>query len=207
MSEIRYRLAKPSDAKEIANLHWSVRERYKEGIFLSMGKDFLASYYKLTLNDPWEVVVCAVNEEGRIVGFTETTLDAKCKYKNVRSHKLYMGWIVLKALLRRPYLTKAVWQRYRSLDENNSGPKFFNVEGVRGAFWCWSKSDDSLKSYEMVKVKNDILRAVGIKEYRFEVDKQNKAVYKFHLKVNKAEPIEEIKLPDGRVRVVMRKRL
>lgn len=207
MSEIRYRLAKPSDAKEIANLHWSVRERYKEGIFLSMGKNFLASYYKLTLNDPWEVVVCAVNEEGHIVGFTETTLDAKRKYKNVKRHKLYLGWIALKALIVRPHLIKAVWQRYRSLDENNKGQKFFNVEGVRGAFWCWSKSDDSLKSFEMIKVKNGILRAMGIKEYHFEVDKQNKAVYRFHLKVNKAEPVEEINLPDGRIRVVMRKQL
>ena len=29
MSEIRFRLAKPSDAKEIANIHWHVRERYR----------------------------------------------------------------------------------------------------------------------------------------------------------------------------------
>lgn len=205
MSEIRYRLAKPSDAKEIANVHWHVRDRYTQGIFLSLGKGFLESYYKITLNDPWEVVVCAVNEEGKIVGFNGTTLDARRKYANVRSHKIYLGFAALKALILRPSLIKEVWQRYRSL--GNKGPQFIKVDGARGGYWCWLKSDDSLKSFELTKVKNNILRAMGVKEFYLEVDKNNKAVYKFHLKVNKAEPIEEITLPDGRVRVLMRKKL
>ena len=62
-----------------------------------------------------------------------------------------------------------------------------------------------MKSFELTKVKNNMLRDMGIKEFFFEVDKSNNAVYKFHLKVNKAIPIEEIKLPDGRVRVLMKK--
>lgn len=40
MSNIKFRLAKPSDAKQIANVHWNVRERYQKGIFLSLGKIF-----------------------------------------------------------------------------------------------------------------------------------------------------------------------
>ena len=67
--------------------------------------------------------------------------------------------------------------------------------------------DDSLKSMELSKVKNEIIKQLGAQELLFEVDKFNKAVYKFHLKVNKAEPIEEITLPDGRVRVLMRKKI
>ena len=55
MSEIRFRLAKPSDAKEIANIHWHVRERYTQGIFLSLGESFLRAFYKIILDDPWEV--------------------------------------------------------------------------------------------------------------------------------------------------------
>ena len=56
-------------------------------------------------------------------------------------------------------------------------------------------------------MKNEIIKQLGAQELLFEVDKFNKAVYKFHLKVNKAEPIEEITLPDGRVRVLMRKKI
>lgn len=207
MSEIRYRLAKPSDAKEIADVHWHVRDRYTQGIFLSLGKGFLESYYKITLNDPWEVLVCAINEEGKIVGFTGTTLDAKKKYANVRSHKFTLGWAALKAIVCHPSLLKDVWQRYRSLGDSDEGSKFIKTDGARGGYWCWLKSDDSLKSYELTKVKNNILRDLGLKEFFFEVDKSNKAVYKFHLKVNKAEPLEEITLPDGRVRVLMKKPL
>jgi len=207
MSEIRYRLAKPSDAKEIADVHWHVRDRYTQGIFLSLGKGFLESYYKITLNDPWEVVVCAINEEEKIVGFTSTTLDAKKKYANVRNHKLILGWAAMKAIICHPSLTKAVWQRYRSLGDAGEGMKFIKTDGARGGYWCWLKSDESLKSFELTKVKNNILRDLGLEEFYFEVDKSNKAVYKFHLKVNKAEPLEEITLPDGRIRVLMRKNL
>ena len=77
MGEIRFRLAKPSDAKEIAGVHWQVRDRYTQGIFLSLGKNFLSAYYRIILDDPWEVMVCAVNEDGRIIGFANTTMDAQ----------------------------------------------------------------------------------------------------------------------------------
>lgn len=46
MSNIRFRIAKPSDAKQITDVHWHVRDRYTEGIFLSLGKFFLKTYYK-----------------------------------------------------------------------------------------------------------------------------------------------------------------
>lgn len=35
MNDIRFRLAKPSDAKQIANCHWHVRDRY---IRIDMGE-------------------------------------------------------------------------------------------------------------------------------------------------------------------------
>lgn len=59
MKEIRYRLAKPSDAKQIAAIHYGIREQYDVGIFARLGKPFLRRYYSIMLNDPWEVVVCA----------------------------------------------------------------------------------------------------------------------------------------------------
>ena len=110
MSEIKYRLAKPSDAKEIADVHWHVRDRYTQGIFLSLGRGFLAAYYKIILDDPWEVVVCAVNEDGKIVGFVSTSLDAKRRYENIRKHRFVLGWAALKALIFHPSLIKGVWQ-------------------------------------------------------------------------------------------------
>ena len=202
MSEIRYRLAKPSDAKEIADVHWHVRDRYDKGIFLSLGKGFLKSYYKITLDDPWEVIICAINEDDKIVGFTEATLDSERKFRNIKKHRFLLGCSALRAVLFHPSLFSAVWQRYRSL--GNNGQKFLKTDGVRVGYWCWLKSDDSLKSTELGLVNYRILRDLGVKEYFFEIDKFNKAVYKYNLKILKAEPIEEITLPDGRVRVMMK---
>ena len=207
MNEIRYRIAKPSDAKEIADVHWHVRDRYKEGLFLSMGKGFLKAYYKVILNDPWEVVVCAVNENGKILGFISNSLDAKERYRNIKNHKLRLGFAAIKSVFFHPSVIKGIFLRYKSLNSNNSDVRFCNTEGVRVGYWCWLKDDDSLKSVELNRVSGKILRSLGVEVIYFEVDKFNKAVYKFNIKVNKAEPIEEITLPDGRVRVLMRKKL
>lgn len=207
MEEIKFRIAKPSDAKQIANLHWHVRDRYDKGIFLSLGKGFLRKYWKILLNDPWEVIICAVNENGNIVGFNSTTMDAAEEAKNLRKHKFTLALHALKAILIKPSLFKEVWSRYKSLSPKNIGIKFIHTEGARGGYWCWDKNDESLKSFELTKVKNGILKLLGLKEFYFEVDKFNKPVYNFHLKVNKAEPIEEIKLPDGRQRILLKKQL
>ena len=111
------------------------------------------------------------------------------------------------SLILHPSLIKDVWQRYKSLNNKNSKEKFVHTEGVRVGYWCWLKSDDSLRSIDLNRANGAILRALGVKVIHFEVDKFNKAVYKFNIKVNKAEPVEEITLPDGRVRVLMRKYL
>lgn len=204
MSEIRFRLAKPSDAKQIANCHWHVRDRYSQGIFLTLGESFLRAYYKIILNDPWEVVVCAEREDGRIVGFSSATIDGRAQADNLRKHKIRLGVAAIKAIILHPRLFKEVWLRYKSLGKGDQEQKFVTVDGVRGEYWCWNKDEDSLLSVDMDHAKGHILYDLGYKECFFEVDKFNKQVYKFHLKVNKAEPIEEITLPDGRVRVLFR---
>lgn len=207
MSEIRYRLAKPSDAKEIATVQLHVKDRYNEGISLALGKRYLTAYYKIILNDPWEVVICAVNESGEIVGFISDSLNAKERFENIRKHRLTLGFAAMTSLILHPSLIKDVWQRYKSLNNKNSKEKFVHTEGVRIGYWCWLKSDDSLKSVELNQLNAEFLRLLGVKEIYFEVDKFNKAVYKYNLKIAKAEPVEEITLPDGRVRVLFRLRI
>ena len=207
MSEIIFRLAKPCDAKQIANCHWHVRDRYRQGIFLSLGEGFLRAYYKIVLNDPWEVVVCAVNKEGKIVGFTSSTIDAEAQAKNLRNHRIILGLFAAKYLILNPHLIKEVWRRYRSLNPSNNVPSFIHTSGVRGEYWCWDKNDDSYQSVELSKIGDGILYDLGYKESFFEVDILNKAVYKYHIKINKAQPLEEMTLPDGRVRVLFKKEL
>lgn len=206
MSNIKFRLAKPSDARQIADCHWSVRERYTQGIFLSLGKRFLRTYYEIILNDPWEVIVCA-EKYGKIVGFSSATMDAEHQAENLRNNKLRLGLSAVSSILLKPSLLKELWIRYKSLSKNNKTHGFVHTEGVRGEYWCWLKSDseDSNASFKLNEMKYRILYDLGVREIYFEVDKFNSRVYKFHLKINKATPVEEITLHDGRQRVLMKK--
>ena len=207
MGEIRFRLAKPSDAKQIANCHWHVRDRYSQGIFLSLGEGFLRAYYKVILDDPWEVVTCAV-KDGKIVGFSSATLDAASQSINIRRHKVRLGFAAIGAVIRKPSLLSAVWLRYKSLSNRKDAPEFVHTEGARGEYWCWLKEEeDNLLSVDLDNAKGSIMYALGCREIFFEVDKFNKQVYKYHTKIRKAEPIEEITLPDGRARVLLKREL
>lgn len=209
MSEIRFRLAKPCDAKQIANCHWHVRDRYSQGIFLSLGKSFLIAYYKIILNDPYEVVVCAEKDHSKIVGFSSATLDAAKQAENLRKHKIKLGFAALWAMICKPSLIKEVWERYRSLDNSKDSPSFVHTKGVRGEYWCWLKEekDHGLLAVDMGRIKESIIYDLGNDEIFFEVDKFNKRVYRYTIKIEKSEPIEEITLPDGRERVLFKKKL
>ena len=207
MGDIKFRLAKPSDAKQLANCHWHVRDRYTQGIFISLGKSFLRTYYKIILNEPYEVVVCA-ELDGKIIGFSSATLDAASQARTLKKHKIRLGFSALWAIICKPSLLNEICQRYRSLSDNKNAPSFVHTEGVRGEYWCWLKEyEDGFKSIEVGKAKENIIYALGYKELYFEVDKFNKRVYKFYTKIEKCEPLEEITLPDGRERVLFKKYL
>lgn len=205
--DIKYRLAKYSDAKALANVHWKVRDRYSQGIFLSLGKQFLVTYYKIILNDPNEVIVCAEKEGGKIVGFSSGTLNSEAQAKNLRKHKIKLLFPALLGILKNPKLLKEVWLRYKSLNKN-SKETFICKHGARGEYWCWLKNEEcGLKSLEIGHVKESIMYDLGCREMYFEVDKFNKRVYNLYTKIEKAQLIQEITLPDGRIRGLFMKHL
>lgn len=206
MANIRFRIAKPSDAKQIADCHWHVRDRYSQGIFLNLGERFLRCYYKIILDDPYEIVVCAENSDGKILGFCSATLDGVKQAQNLKKHKIKLGLAALTAIIINPKLLKEVWFRYKSLSNKDNSGGFIHTQGVRVEYWCWRKDEErNSLSVEMSYVKDNVLVDLGYNEVFFEVDKFNKAVYKFNIRDCDTEPLEEITLPDGRIRVLFRK--
>ena len=202
MKEIRYRLAKPSDAKQIAAIHYGIREQYDVGIFARLGKPFLRRYYSIMLNDPWEVVVCA-EKEGRIMGFSSYTLDAAHQIAVYRKHRLALAFGALPSLIRRPSLIKLLWQRYRSTAPDSTF-RFVSSSGTRGEYWAWdARYKDPISSVELDEIAHCILYTLGNDEVFFEVDTINKDILTYH-KLNKAEELERLTLPDGRERVLMK---
>jgi hypothetical protein len=49
---MRIRIAKLSDSKEIAEIHFASRDKLAKGFFSQVSKLFLLQYYKVVLNDP-----------------------------------------------------------------------------------------------------------------------------------------------------------
>ena len=104
MANIRFRLAKPSDAKQIAYVHLHIRDKYDQGFFAQVNYSFLKQYYKVMLNDPNEVIVCAEDENGLIVGFSSGSLDASKQMKSMRDNKFSFLWPLFTSAISNPTL-------------------------------------------------------------------------------------------------------
>lgn len=199
---MRYRLAKSIDLNEIVNIHYSIRDSYKIGIFAELDKSFLRQYYKIVLNDKNEIVVCAEDKFGKIHGFCSASLDVNSLITNIQGQKFKLGLSALKSVLLKPKLLKSLYVRYKSI-KTKTNNTFITSTGARLEYWAWSKKQDSFSSIEMHEKLLNILEILGVKILSFEVDTLNKNIYKFH-KSNGAELIDKIILSDGRERALMK---
>lgn len=207
MQTIKFRLAKPSDAKQVTDCHWTVRDRYTDGIFLSLGKSFLRAYYEIILNDSNEVVVCAENENKEIVGFSSASLDAAAQAKLIKKHKIKLGLAALIGLIRHPSYLKGILQRYLSLSRKDK-QQFIHMDGARSEYLCWKKgAEGSINMMLLDKIKFNIMSQLGVREVFYEVDRQNERWYKAQMRDKSITLINEYQLPDGRIRGLFKKEL
>ena len=205
MGKIKFRLAKPSDAKQMTDCHWTVRDRYTDGIFLSLGKSFLRAYYEIVLDDPNEIVVCAENENGEIVGFSSGSLDAESQAKTIKKHKIKLGFAAMWGIIQHPSFLKGVWQRYRSLN-NKSEQQFLHMEGARSEYLCWRKgADGTINMMLLDKIKFKMMAELGVKEVFFEIDRHNERLFNTQMRDKTITLLTEYQLPDGRTRGLFKK--
>lgn len=199
----RYRLAKVGDCKSIVDLHYAIRNTYSVGIFAHLGKSFLKQYYKIIINDPNEVIVCAEDDNGILQGFCSATLDVEAQMANIRRHRIQLGVSAITSIIRRPSLLKHLIDRYLVI-KNKSTTKIISLKGARSEYWVWrSTNKDSISSVEMYLAQFNILKSLGVTELFGEVDKLNKKILAFQ-RANGGQIIDEITLPDGRERVIIR---
>ena len=200
MSEIRFRLAKPSDAKQIAYVHYHIRDKYDQGFFAEVNYSFLKAYYEVVLNDPCEVVVCAEDENQKIVGFSSGSLDSERQFQMMRKKKARFVWPLLTSAVSKPQLIKNAFDRFKST-QGESSQKFITTKGARLEYWGWLPNrDDSDLSPKMQELLFYVMKLMGATQLFFEVDKINKRIFKFH-KINGAEEVNTFTMPDGRERV------
>ena len=202
MSGIKFRLAKPSDAKQIAYVHYHIRDKYDQGFFAQVNYAFLKQYYKVVLDDPCEVVVCAEDENHKIVGFSSGSLNSERQFSVMRRNKWKFLFPILTSALSNTKLIRSAYDRYKSTG-NNSENEYVTTTGARIEYWGWLPGqNDSGKSVKMQELLFFIMKLLGAEKLFFEVDTINKKVLRFH-KLNGAEEVRSFMMPDGRERVVL----
>ena len=202
MSQLRIRIAKKSDFREISEIHYLSRKSLSDGFFSFATKRFIYLYYKIMLDDPNFLVLCAEDKTNKINGFVSASLDAKEQFKNLSNHKISLGCSLIPLLFSRPYLLIEAFKRYRSL-LGESDEKFINVDGARGEFWVWDiRKKNSVWPVILYNSHLHLLSLLGLEKMNFEVDKKNRKILKFH-KQNGAEILDVFTLPDGRERFLM----
>lgn len=199
---MKFRLARKSDLGRIAEIRYAIRSVNDNGIFALMGKPFIKAYYRIAIESPSCVFVCAENDNGIVQGIAVSFLDSEKFDAAVKAARLQLAWGAISSLIARPTLLSALISRYRSV--KNKSNAFVHNHGVRGGFWGWApENPDPISSFELHERMLAVVASLGAKELFFEVDKVNKQVYKFH-KMNGAQELQEIELCDGRQRALMK---
>lgn len=198
-----YRFAKRSDVPRIVELHYAVRDFYSIGFFSKTRRNFLKTYYNILVNDPNEIILCAV-ENNEIRGFCSGSLDVQQQKKLFKEKKFSIAFSLLSTFLFNPKLIIEALKRYSSLDESSTKDAYTIEVGARSEYWTWDKKgNDSEYSIELLNKFYHVFRLCGINEVFFEVDEINKKILKIH-KINGAIIQNEIILPDGRKRIIMK---
>lgn len=199
-----YRIAKPCDAPSLSRLHFKVRENNSSGIFTQMRLSFLTRYYRIILNDPYEIVICAEDDSKRILGFNSCTLDADSQKRFLKKHKISLVIASVTSIICKPSLIKQLLNRYSFIRGHKHTVQYLVDKGVRGEYWVWDKDcKDAIGSVELNMVFRKVLKSLGVNEYHYEVDADNKNVLAYHKKNNDVL-VDKIELPDGRKRYIMK---
>lgn len=196
-----YRLAKPSDARYLADIRVRIKTVNSNGIFHLLGKHFLCQYFKLAMSDPCTVFRCAEADDGRVIGFGWSVLDIERHQRYMLKHRWRLVFPALISIIARPSLFNKLLIRYKSFHKNDQ--TFMNAHGAVARFWGWDpRYKDPETAVEFNNMGLRILHDMKVKTLHMEVDLSNKHVYKFH-KLNGATVDKIVTLPDGRERAFM----
>ena len=202
---MKYRIAKKTDVDRIAYLHQKVRKVYDIGFFSLVNKTFLKQYYKILMDDPNEIILCAEDENGIVQGFCSASLDVSRQMNVLKRNKWKLGFALIPSIISNPKILQEGIKRFKSINNKTSlENKYIISEGARSEYWTWNADNkNSESSVELLNKLYNLMFILGCKEVSFEVDLCNNKVYKFH-KYNGAELISKFTLDDSRERAILK---
>jgi hypothetical protein len=163
---------------------------------------FLTRYYRILLEDENGVVLCAVDDDGQIVGFVSGTLDAAGSSSALREHKLSLALWAGPATIRKPSLLLGLRSRYKTLvpPPEASDRLYVSAQGARCSYWAVRRMEQSgIVAIALLRQWLAIMRSLGAGRIVLEVDEQNADVAKVHQLLGARESRRYV-TPDGKSR-------
>lgn len=199
-TRVKFRLAKKSDASDLASIHIECGFQQVGGFMHKLGRLFLAKYYDLFLREPGSVILLAVGSDDKALGFSSGTVDASEHFSSLRRNRVILVLTMIPALIKSPPLLREVLLRRRAIE---GMCQFGSTSGPRGEYWAWRPTvKDPAAALVLRKRWCDLMRALGCRKFQFELDVGNSDVNKY-IDLFGSRVVQQIVLPDGRRRMIM----
>lgn len=201
---IRYRLAKSSDAHDLARVHFTCAADQRKSFFYQLGPGFLAAYYAVMLAEKHSIVLCAIDENGKLTGFASGSLEADEHAQVLRRHRLRLALACLPALARKPAILAGLISRQKlETADGNGNTGYIVLHGPREEYWAWLPEQRKAGgAIELHRKWLELARLMGAKQVRLEVDRENPQVEQLHLRLG-ARVVKRLVTPDGKERVIL----
>ena len=198
---MHYRLAIQEDAKRLAFLHRLGSEKQPGGFMYQLGLPWLEEYYHILLAQKYTVILCAEDNDKRMIGFASGSLDAAEGIVALKRNRARLLWAALPALVRNPRLVQDIRSRQNSASVDANGQGYVIQAGAHEDYWAW----ENLRQPGAIELHLkwlSLVRLLGAKSVKGEVDVVNSMVLKTHKRLG-AKVIREFVTPNGNERVII----
>ena len=196
------RLANRNDADRLAHLHEQSSAKQAGGFMFRLGWPFLSQYYRVLIDAGSSIILCGVDDSGRVIGFVAGSLDGKSRVTALRRKRFRLLIACLPALARQPMLIREVYARQNSSSVDGAETGYVVQSGAHEEFWAWLP-EGGVGAVELHLKWLSLMRLLGAESVSGEVDKVNDAVLRVHRMLG-ARVVKEFTTPDGRRRLVIR---
>jgi len=166
---VLYRIAKMSDAAELAKAHLICGENQVGSFMEKLGKQFLTRYYKTVLACKYSIIVVGYSQvSGKIYGFHSGSIDTHQQRKYLRKNRFLLAMSAALCLAKRPRLIPEIYKRYKSLEDDSNTSVVRS--GARGEYWAWKPGAPSYGGAQVHKNWHNTMLALGCLKVRSEVN-------------------------------------
>lgn len=117
MSEYSYRKMESTDVKEVSLIHQAAFENF---FLTTLGLSFLETYYKACLKNQYTIAYCALDKDGKLVGFATGSLISKGYHKSVFLHHIFPFLISLAiSILKKPTVLVRLAKNLEKTDQKD----------------------------------------------------------------------------------------